>query len=396
MNTFAGFGEQIITVWQMGVFGVTIGDVLTALGVFFLFVIARHLFFKFVLSFFKGVTRRTKTIIDDLLLETIEKPIEYAFIILGLYVAGQIIPLSEQASDVHHVIVRSLIAFVIFWALVRVLDPLSLLLDRAVGLFGSAGMHETMKGFFIKLAKVIVICLGTAAVLQEWGFNVAAVLGSLGLVGMAVALGARDFIANMFAGLTIFLDQMFEKGNWIKTPDVEGNVEDIGFRATKVRQFDKALVTIPNSRLAGEALINYSRMTQRRIYWTIGLEYRTTKEQLRAIVDAIKAYLHGNADFETDSSKVHTFIFVDSFGPSSIDIMLYCFTKTTRWGEWLAVKEALAYAIKEIVEGHGASFAFPSTSIYVETLPFGKPEPFQIPQETPDSDKQPPVVNEKR
>ncbi|NKB81521.1 MAG: mechanosensitive ion channel [Nitrospirales bacterium] len=396
MNTFADVVEQIAIIGQMGMFGITIRDVLIACGVFFLFVVARRLFFKFVLSFFKAMTRRTKTIIDDLLLETIEKPIEGAFVILGLYVAGQLLPLSEEASDVLYTVVRSLIAFVVFWALVRALDPLSLLFDRAIGLFGSAGMHETMKGFFVKLAKAIVICLGTAAVLQEWGFNVAAVLGSLGLVGMAVALGAREFIANMFAGLTIFMDRMFEKGNWIKTPDIEGNVEDIGFRATKVRRFDKALVTIPNSRLAGDALINYSRMTQRRIYWTIGLEYRTTQEQLRAIVNSITTYIQGNADFETDRAKVPTFIFVDSFGPSSIDVMLYCFTKTTRWGEWLAVKETLAYKIKEIVEEHAASFAFPSRSIYVETLPFGKPEPFQIPAEQQVSGGQEPVVEKKR
>jgi len=230
----------------------------------------------------------------------------------------------------------------------------------------------------------VVICLGLAAVFQEWGFNVAAVLGSLGLVGMAVALGAQDLIKNMFAGLTIFLDRIFEKGNWIRTPDVDGIVEDIGFRATKVRQFDKALVNIPNSKLASEALINFSRMTQRRIYWTIGLEYRTTHDQLRGIIREISEYLHGNADFETDSSKAKTFVFVDSFGASSIDIMLYCFTKTTNWGTWLAIKEKLAYKIKEIVEQHEASFAFPSTSLYVETLPFGKPELFQVPsRETP-------------
>ena len=154
-----------------------------------------------------------------------------------------------------------MIAFTIFSAIFRILDPLSILLDRSITLFGSPSMHETVKGFFVKVAKFVVVCLGIAAVFQEWGFNVAAVLGSLGLVGMAVALGAQDFIKNMFAGLTIFLDRVFEKGNWIKTTDVEGTVEEIGFRATKVRQFDKALVTIPNSKLANEALINYSRMT---------------------------------------------------------------------------------------------------------------------------------------
>ena len=172
---------------------------------------------------------------------------------------------------------------------------------------------------------------------------------------------------------------MFEKGNWIRTPDVDGIVEDIGFRATKIRQFDKALVTIPNSRLAGEALVNFSRRTNRRIYWTIGVEYRTTRDQLRLIVQDILEYLKSHQDFETDPARTKTFVFVDAFDASSINIMLYCFTKTTDWGEWLACKERLAYKVKDIVEGHGAAFAFPSTSLYVETLPFGKPETFPLP-----------------
>jgi MscS family membrane protein len=262
-------------------------------------------------------------------------------------------------------------------------------MDRALGMIGSPSMQDTMKDFLVKLTKFVVICLGGAAVFQEWGFNVAAVLGSLGLVGMAVALGAKDFIANLFAGLTIFLDRMFEKGNWIQTPDVDGTVEDIGFRATKIRRFDKALVTIPNARLAGEALINFSRMTNRRIYWMIGLEYRTTKEQLRVIIQDISKFLNEDSEFETDPAKTKTFVFIDSFGASSIDVMLYCFTKTTNWGEWLRVKERLAYRVKEIVEGHGAAFAFPSASLYVENLPFGTPEQFPLPGQP--ASKQAPV-----
>ncbi|HBP86303.1 MAG TPA: mechanosensitive ion channel protein MscS, partial [Nitrospiraceae bacterium] len=183
---------------------------------------------------------------------------------------------------------------------------------------------------------------------------------------------------NMFAGLTIFMDRVFEKGNWIKTPDVEGTVEDIGFRATKVRQFDKALVTIPNSKLANEALINYSRMTNRRIYWKIGIEYRSTHDQIRNIIQGISTYIYECGEFETNPEKTKTFIFLDSFGNSSIDIMLYCFTKTIVWGEWLETKERLAYKIKEIVEGEKASFAFPSRSLYVENLPLGQPEAFPL------------------
>jgi MscS family membrane protein len=374
-----GFWQEVQKVWDAGIFGTDLGNIFLAAGIFLLFLFARRIFFRTIMQSFKLMSRKSKTDLDDQVLTAIEQPLEFAFVVIGLYVAAQFVTLSETLAYIFAQLVRSLIAVTIFWAIFRVIDPLSSLLDRAIGIFGSESMHETVKGFFVKVTKAVVVALGIAAVFQEWGFNVAAVLGSLGLVGMAVALGAQDLIKNMFAGLTIFLDRIFEKGNWIKTPDVEGNVEEIGFRATKVRQFDKALVTIPNSKLGNEALINFSRMTQRRIYWRIGVEYRTTKEQLASIIKDIREYLQSHPDFETDPTKTKTFVYLDSFGASSIDILLYCFTKTTAWGEWLAVKEVLAYKVKEIVEGHGAAFAFPSTSLYVESLPLGVPEAFTPP-----------------
>lgn len=377
------FWQEFLTVWHIGILNTSLGDIFIAFGVFLTFLFARRIVFRFISHALQRLTGRTQTDIDDRILEAIERPLEFTFVIMGLYISGQVVDLSPALNVVFGQIIRSLIALTIFWAIFRILDPLSIMLDRSIILFGSPSMHETVKGFFVKVAKFVVVCLGITAVFQEWGFNVAAVLGSLGLVGMAVALGAQDFIKNMFAGLTIFLDRVFEKGNWIKTPDVEGTVEEIGFRATKVRQFDKALVTIPNSKLANEALINYSRMTNRRIHWMIGVEYRSTKDQIRNIIQAISAYIHECGDFETDPALTKTFIFLDSFGSSSIDIKLYCFTKTTVWGEWLEVKERLAYKIKEIVEGQNASFAFPSTSLYVETLPFGTPESFSPPTSIP-------------
>ena len=205
MQSLEGFSKEVAKVWQSGVLGVNLGEIITALVVIFVFLFARRLFYRFVTSSLKSVTRKTKTDLDDFILEAIEKPLEFAFVVIGLYFAGQIISLPDTVSEIFDKIVRSLIAFTIFWALFRALTPLSTLFDRGIGLFGSEGMQETMKSFFVKLAKVLVFLLGLAAVFQEWGFNVAAVLGSLGLVGMAVALGAQDLIKNMFAGLTIFL-----------------------------------------------------------------------------------------------------------------------------------------------------------------------------------------------
>ena len=361
----------------------SVGQIITAFLVVSVFLGIRRWVVRVVGTTLKSLTRRTTTDLDDFLLDALIKPFELAFVIVGLYLGVQILPASEAVSDLYDTLIRSLIALLVFWALYRSIDPLSSFMGHGIEMGGSVSMRETMKGFIVKLVKCLVITLGIATVLQEWGFNVAGVLGSVGLVGMAVALGAKDFIANLFAGLTIFLDRMFENGNWIRTPDVDGIVEEIGFRATRIRRFDKALVTIPNARLAGEALINFSRMTHRRIYWTIGVEYRTTKAQLQLIIQDTLAYLTNSEDFETDPTRTKTFVSVDSFGASSIDIMVYCFTKTTVWGEWLVCKERLAYAIKDIVEGHGTAFAFPSTSLYVETLPFGQPEPFPIPRQAP-------------
>ena len=376
MEILASLWAEVAIVWQTAVFGVGVGQVLAALLVFLGFILLRRLFTRIVLVALSGITRRTQSRFDDELVTALEQPLRFVFVIIGLYAASQVMELPDQADVVLTRLIRSLIAFTIFWALYRCVTPLSFLIDKAFGAFGHSTLGGSLQQFVAKLTRFVIACVGVVAILEEWQFNVGAVLGGLGLVGMAVALGAQGMIANLFAGVTIFLDGIFEKGDWIKGAGVEGTVEDIGFRTTKIRRFDKALITIPNDKLAGDAVINFSRMTNRRIYWKIGIEYSATEGQLRQIVNGIKAHVMDNADFEVDPDKVTTLIHVDSFNDSSIDIMLYCFTATTNWGEWMRVKEDLAFAIKGIVEGAGSGFAFPSTSVYVETLPFGTPEAY--------------------
>ena len=186
---------------------------------------------------------------------------------------------------------------------------------------------------------------------------------------------------NLLSGVLVLAERRFQVGDWIRVDGVvEGTVEAIGFRSTAVRQFDKALrASAQCTELADNAVINFSAMTHRRIYWKIGVVYGTTVDQLRYIRDEIEAYILNSDDF-AKPPEVSTFVRIDSFGASSIDIMLYCFTKTTVWGEWLAVKELLAYRIKEIVEEAKSEFAFPSTSLYVESYPSDQPEVFQPPE----------------
>ncbi len=162
----------------------------------------------------------------------------------------------------------------------------------------------------------------------------------------------------------ILAEKRFRIGDWVRVSGVvEGTVEKIGFRSTMVRRFDKAPTIVPNAVFSDKAVTNFSEMTHRRIYWKIGVEYSTSVAQLQEITERIRNYLLGNADF-AQPDEATLFVVTDSFNDSSIDIMIYCFTRTTNWGEWLDIKQDFAFAIKHIVETAGSSFAFPSLSVY--------------------------------
>ena len=156
-----GFWQEVQRVWNEGIFGTNLGDIFLAIGIFLIFLFARGLFFQTTIRSLKLMVKKTKTTLDDQVLAAIEQPLEFAFVVVGLYVAGQIVALSDTLAHILAQLVRSMIAITIFWAIFRVIDPLSSLFDRAIGLFGSKSMHETIKGFFVKVAKAIVVCLGS-------------------------------------------------------------------------------------------------------------------------------------------------------------------------------------------------------------------------------------------
>ena len=226
---------------------------------------------------------------------------------------------------------------------------------------------SVMVEWLIKAVRLAVLLVGAATILQVWGIAIGPILAGLGLIGVAVALGAQDLFKNLIAGILIIVERRFSHGDWVFVDGiVEGTIESIGFRSTLVRRFDKAPVFVPNAKLSDNAVTNFSMMTHRRIYWRIGVLYSTTIEQLREVREKIERYVLDTADF-AGPDEVPTFVRIDSFNDSSIDIMLYCFTRTTTWGEWLEVKERLAYRVKDIVEAAGTGFAFPSRSLYIET-----------------------------
>lgn len=360
MDQLGAFWDQVVTVWQMSLLGVRVDRVMTAAGIFLIFILLRGILAHFVVGALKRVVKRTKTSIDDLILDAIEQPLTFVPIALGVFLAAQALQLEGGAASATEKLVQTLIAITIFWALYRLVDPFSRLLKPLEKLFTA-----TLVDWIRKALKSFFVFVGAVAVLTIWGIPVMPVLASLSLLSVAVALGAQDFFKNLIGGILVIAERRFKPGDWVLVDGVvEGTVEKIEFRSTSVRRFDKALVNVPNATFSESAVTNYSEMTHRRIYWKLGVEYRTTVDQLREIRDGIENYVLGNDEF-AHPPEVSTFVRIDAFNDSSIDIMLYCFTRTTNWGEWLEIKERLAYKIKEIVEAAGSDFAFPSRTLYV-------------------------------
>ncbi len=363
-SQFIEFWNIFLEVWKTGVLGYSIGHVLLAAAIFLVFYTLRGLFTKLVLGALRRWVAKSKTTLDDQLVDVLAGPIRLLFVVLGIFFALNAIDLKGMPDQLANNLVKSLVAYVIFWGLYNSIVPMKQILKRLEKV-----LSVEMVAWVITGSRWVVVAVGAATILQMWGIQVAPIIAGLGLFGVAVALGAQDLFKNLIGGLCILIEKRFHIGDWILAEGVvEGTVEHIGFRSTMVRRFDASPVYVPNQKLSDNAVTNFSNMTYRRISWVINLEYRTTLEQLRAIRDQIQQYLNTTPDF-VQPPKASLFVRVDKFGPSSIDLMIYTFTYTKVWGEWLICKENLAYEIKKIVENTGAGFAFPSQSVYVESLP---------------------------
>lgn len=351
-----------IDVWNSSFLGVSIGQGLLALTIVLIGFVARGMIARWLVGALKRLAEKTQTGFDDAVVDAIAGPMKLVPVIISLFFALNILQIGAEGAVRGHQFVQSLVVIALFWALHNAVGPLSHALK---GLRNA--LTPVMVDWMTKALRIVFMVVGAAAVLQVWDIPVAGIVAGLGLFGVAIGLGAQDLFKNLIAGILILTEKRFLPGDWVKVDGiVEGTVEEINFRSTVVRRFDKGPVYVPNSKLSDNAVTNFTRMTHRRTYWIIGVRYDTTSDQLREIRDKVLGYVQSHPEY-AQAPEVSTFMRVDSFGPSSIDFMLYCFTKTTNWGEWLRLKEELAFFIKETVEAAGTEFAFPSTSVYVES-----------------------------
>ena len=338
-----------IEIWQ---------DIAIALAIFFVFLIFRKIFTKYVYRIILKLTKKIPINIFTNVCLAYEKPLRLFFVVIGVFAALLYLPLNNYLIIKGF---RTIIIILIGWGLYNLASTSSNFFST-INEKLNIELDLILLPFLSKLIRFSIIVLTISIIASEWEYNVGGVLAGLGLGGLAFALAAKDSLSNLFGGIVIITEKPFSIGDWIKTPSVEGVVEDISFRSTRVRTFSQALVTVPNATLANEAITNWTKMGKRQITFNLGVMYSTPKEKIKACIERIDCMLRGHEEIDQDLIMVR----FNEFNDSSLDIFLYFFTKTTSWVEYLRVKEDINLKIMEILEQENVSIAFPSRTIYME------------------------------
>jgi len=390
-NSSKGFEEM--DALSRKYFKLTIGQILVTLiflSIVILFkkIVINILLFSFSKFFYKNRQNSNNEKLNNYLDISLRIPLKYTLYVIAIDIAQRILFMSIDNEDV--VSYFSLIYIVIFiWGAFRLINNFILIYSDDV-LINYPNIRGEMINFFVNFFKSFVLIIGMLIIFSNLGYDISGIIASLGIGGLAVAFAARETIANIFGSISLILDNSFTQGDWIVVDSEEGTVVDIGMRSTKIRTFDNSMIYIPNSIVASTKIKNWSRrMIGRRIYMKVGTTYSSNTQDLKNAVNEIRemlinhpqiADIHFNGDEKNLSLKKtkvvsanHEYgiiktlhVYLDELSESSINIMVYCFSKSVVWSEWLEVKEDVIYKIMKIFEKNNLSFAFPSQSVYLE------------------------------
>lgn len=317
---------------------------------------------------------RTESAWDDIMVGAIKPVAGWASVLAGIYVAVQFLQIPTEPINVSlfvDSIMRGLFSLLLIWMSIRLTDRLCEIWTYRAERTSSV-IDDQAIPIVRRSLRVFIVLVGGTLFLHNMGYSVASLLAGLGIGGAALAFASKDTLANLFGAIVIFVDRPFFVGDWIEIGGVEGTVEEVGLRTTRIRTFANSQITLPNSELSIKAINNWSRMKKRRIKMTVGVSYDASAEQMEQAVTSIREII---AD---DERMLQDFYLVnfDSFGASSLEIFIYCFTQTTDWAEYLAVKQDFLLAIMRRLSDLGLDFAFPTQTVHLASMP-GEPAAMQ-------------------
>ncbi|WP_336366896.1 mechanosensitive ion channel family protein [Marinobacter sp. C2H3] len=306
---------------------------------------------------------RTRNVWDDALLHAVRVPLVAFVWLQGVYWAAEVAYHFSEAEifTANRKILEIGFIWVIVWTLLRLIKEVEKALVSPVKM--KTPMDYTTVNAVSKLSRAVVFITAALIMMQTLGFSISGVLAFGGVGGIAVGFAAKDLLANFFGGMIVHLDRPFKVGDWVRSPDreIEGTVEHIGWRMTTIRTFDKRPLYVPNAAFTTISVENPSRMQNRRINEIVGIRYADVSETA-AIVSDIRHMLENHDDIEPSQTLIVNLV---AFNHSSLDIMVYTFTKTTDWVTFQQVKQDVLLRISDIIETHGAEVAFPTRTLHL-------------------------------
>lgn len=306
---------------------------------------------------------KTRNLWDDALLHAARRPLVGFVWLQGVYWAAEVAHKYSDATifEANETVLKMGFIWILVWSLLRLIKQSEKILVSPMKM--KTPMDYTTVNAVSKLSRAVVIITAVLIAMQSLGYSISGVLAFGGVGGIAVGFAAKDLLANFFGGFIIHLDRPFKVGDWVRSPDrnIEGVVEHIGWRLTTIRTFDLRPLYVPNAAFTTIAVENPSRMRNRRISETIGIRYADVS-QMGDIVGDIRSMLENHEDIDQDQTLIVNFV---AFNASSLDIMVYTFTKTTKWVEFHEVKQDVLLQISNIIEGYGAEVAFPTRTLHL-------------------------------
>jgi len=307
--------------------------------------------------------KSTKNKWDDAFLHAARRPVVAFVWLQGVYWAAEVAHHFSDAEvfKANGTVLQIGFVWVLVWFLFGLVKEIEKVLTSPIKM--RKPMDYTTVNAISKLLRAVIIITAVLTALQTLGFSISGVLAFGGVGGIAVGFAAKDLLANFFGGFIIHLDRPFKVGDWIRSPDrnIEGTVEHIGWRLTTIRTFDKRPLYVPNAVFTTIAVENPSRMTNRRISETIGIRYADV-HSMQKIVEEIREMLKNHEEIDSNQTLIVNFL---AFNASSLDIMLYTFTKTTEWVRFHEIKEDVLLKVSDIIESHGAEIAFPTRTLHL-------------------------------
>jgi MscS family membrane protein len=339
------------------------------------------------------IVGRTHSNLDDAVLARLGAPLWAA---LTLVVAALLLPwlsLYRPAAQTMYRVLGAGLFLVFFWALWRVVDIVLVVLAASRWARASASSRALLP-LAGRITKAIIFSLAAVAVLSMAGFPVASLIAGLGIGGLALALAAQKTVENLFAAFSIGVDQPIREGDLVKVEEFVGTVEQIGLRSTRFRTLDRTIITIPNGRLAEMRLESYTARDRMRLATTIGLEYRTTAAQMRDVLAGFERVLCEHPKIWSDTVVVR----FSAFGPSSLDIEIMAWFQTDDSDEFQLIRQEVLLQFMEVIEQVGASFAFPTQTLHIASLPLPEggralPAPRLVPHGTASDDGEPNLLS---